>query len=29
MSCVNLFPHQEEAINQTKSFQNIAVYHDM
>ena len=26
---LKLFPHQEEALNQTEGFQNIAVYHDM
>ena len=26
---IKLFPHQTEALEQTKDFQNIAVYHDM
>lgn len=26
---ITLFPHQQEALNQTEGFQNIAVYHDM
>lgn len=26
---IKLFPHQEQTMNQTKDFQNIAVYHDM
>ena len=26
---VKLFPHQQEALDQTEGFQNIAVYHDM
>ena len=26
---MNLYPHQQEALNQTEGFQNIAVYHDM
>ncbi|MDO5361946.1 MAG: DEAD/DEAH box helicase [Eubacteriales bacterium] len=26
---IKLFPHQEEAINETKGFHNIGVYHDM
>ena len=26
---MNLFPHQTEALELTKDFKNIAVYHDM
>lgn len=26
---ITLFPHQIEAMDQTKEFENIAVYHDM
>lgn len=26
---ITLFPHQIEAMEQTKGFENIAVYHDM
>lgn len=26
---ISLFPHQQEALDQTEGFQNIAVYHDM
>ena len=26
---INLYPHQQEALEQTKGFENVAVYHDM
>lgn len=26
---ISLFPHQQEALQETKDFDNIAVYHDM
>ena len=29
MSCVNLFPHQTQALEETKRFNRVAYYHDM
>ena len=26
---ISLYPHQQEALEQTKGFENVAVYHDM
>ena len=26
---MNLYPHQQEAMEATKDFKNVAVYHDM
>jgi hypothetical protein len=29
MSCVNLFPHQKQALKDTESLNRVAFYHDM
>lgn len=27
--CMNLFPHQQQAMDRTRTFNNVAFFHDM